>query len=197
MKIEELIKHNPILQKIYDILKPYLIDQNIEVYKLEDLQKFGFKPRPTVIACALPPNKLFFSYLPDPVTFAHELIHLCKKPNDIDEEIYGYNLATIIIFMAEREIRANPFKLFQLSIEQIESILRKYGFNSIEEFYEVQGIIPHTHKLTIDEKGRLKFVRDKRYSDKDIVITFVTEISAGLPYFPICEKILIDLLEFC
>jgi len=198
MNLVEFVEKYPHLKPIYNILKPYLManPENIEIYHLSELPKFGFEPRDTVMACALQPNKLFFRDIPpSEYDFAHELIHLCIKPDDVHEEIYGYNLAPIILFAVKEEGLENidPFKLFELTEQEINNILRKYGFKDIDDFYRVQGVIPYTHELKETEQG-LEFVRRPEYTEKDHVITFIAELSGGIQYFDICRKILKDIL---
>jgi len=199
MNLEGLLEKHPELRRIYNVLKTFLPPPNkIQVFHLSELEGFGFRVRATVMACALPPDKLFFREIPpDPHTFAHELIHLCKKLQITHEEVYGYNLASVVLFCAEEGIYdVNIFKLFELSEEQVNKVLQRYGFDTIEDYYEVVGVIPYTHELKATSEG-LKLVKNPRYSERDVVIAFVTELSAGLPYFEHCRKILRDLIELC
>ena len=198
MKLLDFIEKYPQLKPIYEILKEYLManPENIMVYPIEKMRDFGYEPKDNAYGSALPPDKLFFREIPPhPNTFAHELIHLCIKPPDIPEEVYGYNLAGVIVFMAENNIKnVNPFKLFHLTEKDIIDVLKKHGFNSIEDYYLVIGVLPPTHELHPTEKG-LELKRDPRYTTRDIILMFLAEIIGGLPYFEICRTLLKELLE--
>jgi len=161
MNLKELLNKHPHLKPIYQVLKPFLPPANeIKVYYLSELPKFGFTSSDTVIACALPPDKLFFREIPpSEYDLAHELIHLCRKYQIAHEEVYGYNLAPVVLFCAKEKLfNVNVFKLFELTEDQINSVLQKYGYESIEDFYTQQGVIPTTHKLLPTPKGQEKLL---------------------------------------
>jgi len=196
MKLSEFLAKYPELSGVYQVLKPYLPSE-VEVYSISELEKHGYRAKSTVMGVALKPNKVFFRYIPpSPVTFAHELIHLCKrKAEDVSEEVYGYNFAELIVFMADEGIKANPFDLVRLSENQVNAVLREFGYKDIDEYYHIYGIIPLTHDLRFIEGKGLEVIRRKGVSERDIVLWFLTELVDGLPYDSMCGRILRKLLE--
>ena len=194
ISLSEFLNKYQHLRKYYEFLKCFLPNPDeIKVGNFHSLREEGVIVRETVMACAIPPNKLFFRYFPpSEYTFVHELIHLCKKYNE-HEEVYAYNLADAVIYLAERGIQSiDIFKLFELSIAEIERTLREIGFESIEEFYKIMGIIPLTHKIEDDE-----IVREENITDKQVVVAFITELVAGLDHFKTYRHIFERLISLC
>jgi|GEM_PF-5901263 len=176
MKLDEFLETAPSsYRKVYEVLKPRL-PEGIEVRPLpanERVLGCAFREKGVVMFSQIPPSL---------VTFTHELIHLCKKPSDdLSEEIWGYNLTPIVLFMVEEGLEGDPFRLFLLSKREINEVLEREIGVDIEGFYKVLGIIP--------------FLGEKAPSERDEVVVFFGEISGGLAYFPICRKILKALIE--
>ena len=81
----------------------------------------------------------------DPIVFAHELIHLCDKSNDVHEEVYGYNLASLIVMLARENIvpeknpLKNPLMLFEaITLDDLLRALRDvygYPFKDICQYF--------------------------------------------------------------
>jgi len=142
---------------------------------------------------------------PDPVTFAHELIHCCKKLSNVDEEIYGYNLASFVTLLAEESIipKKNPITLFEeVTLEKLLNAISEvyhYRFSNIAEYFLFLGVIPSFISLDVgfdlDDKGKIMATINQRYSEKDIVCASITELAAGAPYDPMMLKVLLKLLE--
>ena len=194
MNLTEFLSKYPNLRKYYQTLERFLPSPDeILVGDFTDLEKEGFVARETVLACAMKPNKLFFRHFPpNKYVFTHELIHLCRK-YDEHEEVYAYNLLDAVVYLAEKGLHnVDVFKLFNLSIEEIEAVLKRFGFETIEDFYEVMGIIPLTHKLS-----PTGIVREEHVTDKHVVVVFVTELIAGLEYFEIYKRIFEKLVLNC
>ena len=195
ISLSEFLKKYPHFSKYYEFLKDFLPSPDeIKVGNFHDLKEEGVIARETVMACAIQPDRIYFRHIPpDDYTFVHEMIHLCKKYNE-HEEVYAYNLADAVIYLAENGTNNNVdiFYIFELKLEDIEKVLKEMGFNSIEEFYEFVGIIPSSHTV---EDGRI--VREKFATDKDVVITFVSEATSGLEYFDIFRQVFDKLILLC
>ncbi|RLG92874.1 hypothetical protein DRO37_09030 [Candidatus Bathyarchaeota archaeon] len=87
---------------------------------------------------------------PDPIVFAHELIHLAKKDTTkVSEEEYAYNLACFVVFLARIDVMPRDIlRLFEEppSEEAILNAIEKVmglKFNSIEEYFDFTGVIPY------------------------------------------------------
>lgn len=197
MNLKEFVKKYKQFENVFDFLEPFLEEkpERIKVYSFEEATKQGFKIRETVNAFVLKPDRVYFRYIPpDLVTFTHELIHLCRKDDDIDEEVYSYNLTEAVIYATEKCIKANIFSLFKLTREDIEKVLRDLGFRSIEEFYLWLGVIPTTHELV--KNGATLTIKAKDGLTDDIIVqTFITEIVAGLRFDSVCESVFLKILK--
>ncbi|MEM1697771.1 MAG: hypothetical protein QXG48_03880 [Thermofilaceae archaeon] len=148
----------------------------VEVHTFEDEDT-------AIVAFAVRPNRLFFRSLPpDPRVLVHELIHLCEKPASLDEEVYAWDLTELVIHMAENGVRGNPFLLFELKIEDVTSVLRKHGINSVDDYYSLVGIIPPYASSTAPPPEDL------------VVATFVIDLITP-PWDALRYAILLDLLE--
>lgn len=197
VKLSDLVRNYPHLRPILNILRPHLLrdPSNITVYSFLEAEKQGFKIPETVLAFAIPPGRLFFRRIPpDEYTFAHELIHLCRKPEGIDEEVYAYNLADAIVYMAQQGIAIDPFKMFQLTKSDVENALKKLGINSIEEYYQLAGIQPIIHEVgTVGNKEDV--MQGRGYSEKEMVMLFITDIIDGLRHSILARKIFHELIR--
>ncbi len=191
MRLSKFLDYYPEFRKYYEVLKDHLPPlESIFVGGFAELEREGIIPRPMVFGYTIKPNKLFFRFLPPSKSvFIHELIHLCDKGGKY-EELYAYNLIELIKLMAEEGIRGNPFRLFDLSIDEIEAVLKEFGFDSIEEFHIAQGLIPPIYEI---EAGKLK--RAEWATDKEIVVVFISELVAGFKYFRPMREILLKILE--
>lgn len=207
MKLAEFLEKYPEYKPYVEVLADFLAvsPEEIEVATLEDLRRLGYAVSERVVGSALPPNRLFFREIPPPLhVFIHELIHLCRKPPIVHEEVYASNLVELVVFCAEKRIKCNPFSLFELSVEDVVSVLRKHGIQSIEEFYNIMGIVPVNYDVVFDEKGRVITVEPStallKHPERDrlIVETFISELIAGIPYYAensVELRILMDLIE--
>jgi len=138
---------------------------------------------------------------PDPITFAHELIHCCKKCSDVYEEIYGYNLASFVVLLAELSItpKKNPLTLFEdVTLDRLLNAINRvyrYNFKSVVEYFVFLGIIPQFVDISWNAEGELVATIDKSASERDIVVSFITELAAGARYDPLMLNVLLTLLE--
>jgi len=180
--LEEFLEEFPNLRPVYDVLADFL-PENIAVIR----QKLKLRETVRAFAIKRPPILYFQDVPPHPVTFAHELIHLARFERELDEEVYAHNLSGTVVFMAEKGIKANPFRLHDLTEEQVNSALMEVGIKSVEEFYEITRCIPHTHKITPDGLRRVA-------EWKDVLATFIAEVTAGIGYDTLCEQVLEKLL---
>ncbi|MEM2197290.1 MAG: hypothetical protein QW290_09445 [Sulfolobales archaeon] len=207
MKLSEFIEKYPGYKPYVEFLKNFFekpVDE-IYVYSFGEAAELGYVAGENVMGFADPPDKVFFREMPPPLhTFIHELIHLCRKPPIVGEEVYAYNLVNLVIFCVEKGIKCNPFALFTLTVNDIERVLRKYGVQSIEEYYLVFGIMPFDYVIDFDEEGKIvrikpsgDLIRDSHY-ERRVVEVFVTELIAGIPYYTdesLEAKILLDLIR--
>lgn len=195
MKLSEFFKEYPEYEKIYRVLQRFLPPpEEIQIYSFADAEKHGLGPiKPTAMGFTYrPQNAMYFRIFPPyKIDFAHELIHICKKPEvDLPEEVFAYNLAPLVLLCAEWDMYdLNIFKLFLLSENDIIKILRKHGLNSIEDFYLYVGFIPPTHEFT----GYI-ITRRPGFREIDIVVTFITTLIDEAEYYETARKILQDLL---
>ena len=134
-------------------------------------------------------NYIYFRDIPpDPVTFAHELIHLCAKSSDTDEEVYAYNLAHLVVMLAEKNVMSmrNPLVLFEsVTLSDILTALSEaYGsqFKDITEYFQLIGVIPAFMTLEQASDGRAIMKVDPRYSEKDIVVMMIISLIGGAPF---------------
>ncbi|MGC9069489.1 MAG: hypothetical protein ACP5IZ_11045, partial [Thermoprotei archaeon] len=150
MSIEEFLKKYNDYKPFYEILKDYL-PENIIIGDFQDLKNDGYEPNEHVLAVTIiEKSRVYFKHIPPPKTvFEHELIHLTKGKRKIseifDEEVYAYDLVGITEFMIRNNVKLNPFKIFELKKSDVEEVLREFGIETLEEFYEVLGTIPPTH----------------------------------------------------
>ncbi len=168
-----------------------------EEISLLGLEDFDVPPPLTVLGCAAPGVGVWFRFAPpSPITFAHELIHLARKEVGDWEELYAYNLAAFVVWLAERRIRVpvNPLRLFEdvdehLLLEAIHRVF-KVKFESLGEFFIHIGVIPPFLELV---EGRFKV--KKEYSEKMIVIESISELAAGAEFSVSYGYILLQALK--
>jgi hypothetical protein len=134
-------------------------------------------------------NCIYFRDVPpDPVTFAHELIHLCMKSSDTDEEVYAYNLAQLVVMLAERKIvpKRNPLVLFEsVTLNDILVALSEaygYQFRDIAEYFQLIGVIPAFMIVEMAPDGRVLMKVDPRYSEKEIAVMMIINLIGGAPF---------------
>jgi hypothetical protein len=146
-------------------------------------------------------NYIYFRDVPpDPVTFAHELIHLCTKSSDTDEEVYAYNLAQLVVTLAERKIvpKRNPLVLFEsVTLNDILVALSEaYGcqFRDITEYFQFIGVIPAFMTVEEGPGGRTLLKADPRYSEKEIAVMTVISLIGGAPFDDFAFAALLRLL---
>jgi len=147
-------------------------------------------------------NCIYFRDVPpDPVTFAHELIHLCTKSSETDEEVYAYNLAQLVVMLAERNVvpKRSPLALFEtVTMNDVLTALSEaygYRFRDIKEYFQFIGVIPAF--ITIEESldGRALMKVDPRYSEKDIVVMTIISLIGGAPFDDSALATLLRLLD--
>jgi hypothetical protein len=134
-------------------------------------------------------NYIYFRDVPpDPVTFAHELIHLCTKSSDTDEEVYAYNLAQLVVMLAEKNITPmrNPLTLFESVIlsDILTALSEAYGyqFRDITEYFQLIGVIPAFMTVEEGPGGRTLLKADPRYSEKEIAVMTIISLIGGAPF---------------
>ncbi len=147
-------------------------------------------------------NCIYFRDVPpDPVTFAHELIHLCTKSSDTDEEVYAYNLAQLVVTLAERNVvpKRNPLALFEsVTLSDVLAALSEaYGcqFRDVAEYFQLIGVIPAFMIAEEDSNGRTLMKVDPRYSEKEIVAMTIISLIGGVPFDDSAFAALLRLLE--
>ena len=137
---------------------------------------------------------------PDPVTFAHELIHLIDAKTREIEEVYSYNLARLAVVLALEGIvpRTNIVRLFDVSENDILRALQRVyriKFDSLEEYFKFIGVIPPFIRLEWGENGSIVFVRKQEYNARDVVINTVTELASGAEYDRLMLDVVLELLD--
>jgi hypothetical protein len=177
-----------IYEKIYRILSAegrlpppdaiYLLDKaDVEVHE----HVLGFAVRESYCV-------YFRDVPPDPVTFAHELIHLCTKNSDTDEEVYAYNLAQLVVMLAEKNVTPvrNPLVLFESATlsDILTALSEAYGsqFRDITEYFQLIGVIPAFMTLEQASDGRAVLKVDPHYNEKDIVVMTIISLIGGAPF---------------
>jgi len=144
----------------------------------------------------------FRSQPPDPVVFAHELMHLVRgKPAEL-EEVYAYNLASLAVTLAEHGIKppASIVRLLDASLTDLEEAVReayRYPFKDIVDYFEFFGIIPEFIRLKTDPyTDTWTFeVDSQRFDEKSMVIISVTEIAGMAEYDDHALEALLRILE--
>ena len=130
---------------------------------------------------------------PEITTLLHELIHVAGGC-----EITAHNYVGILRYAIENDLPPFPLLMLpDLKIEEIEKALAKLGINSIDEYYDIKGIIPPTHELQITQNG-LKIARREGADERMLVEVFLIELSSALDwpeYNPLEVKIIEVLAE--
>jgi hypothetical protein len=191
--------------KIYEILA---LDDRLpspdNIYLLDDKDVDVQHIPEITLAFALQDKKYiwFREKPPSPITFTHELIHLCKKKDDkIWEEVYGYNLASFVVLLAQNDIkpRKNPLILFEsVSLDHLLEALRQvyhYPFRDICEYFYFIGVIPIFIELKETFNGKLILKIDQKYDEKSVVIASISELASGAYYDELMLNTLLKLLE--
>jgi hypothetical protein len=147
-------------------------------------------------------NCIYFRDIPpDPITFAHELIHLCTKSSDTDEEVYAYNLAQLVVMLAEKNVvpKRNPLALFEsVTLSDVLATLSEaygYQFRDMAEYFQLIGVIPAFMIVEEDSDGRALMKVDPRYSEKEIVAMTIINLIGGAPFDDSAFAALLRLLE--
>jgi hypothetical protein len=194
--------------KIYNILA---LDNRLpppdNIYLLDDKEAFEmFNIANTVqgFAVTIDGKKcVWFRHVPpDPIVFAHELIHLCnKRSNDVHEEVYGYNLASLIVMLAQENVipSKNPLTLFEsVTIDDLLKALRDvygYPFKDICQYFVFIGSIPQFIDLDLDLKtGEFVGRINQSYDQKAITVLAISDIIAGAQYDPHMLNVILKLL---
>ncbi len=196
--LRKLLELDEMYRKAYEILKDYLPNPDeVTVGDFEELEKMGIRVRPTAMGVTIG-NSIFFRHYPPRLqTFIHELIHLARKPRaDVPEEVYGYNISLVVVWMIEKNIkRGQPLLLYSLPEETVNRVLKSFGFESFEHFYLITGIVPYYYEIKrIDDEIRIVPIRKLSFIERYNV--FLTEIISGAVVGNyICEGVLEKLLE--
>ncbi len=188
---------NELYQKAYDILREYLPNPDeIIVGDFDELRKEGIIPRRTIQGVTIGNEIYFRNFPPNILSFVHELIHIAKKPrDDLHEEVWGYNISNVIVWMIEKNVDGDPFKLYCLSREDVMKVLNELGYKSFEDFYMIHGIIPFAYKLKVEDDS-IKIVKEREFSWISEFIIFLNEIIGGAIVGSYeCERVLRKLLE--
>jgi len=203
-KLCELDWFDGIYRKIFDVLS--VEDMLPSPCQITVLYPGDVETRETVYGAAWRNEKIIWFRVqpPDPVDFAHELLHLIYIPNKVREleEVYSYNLAGLVVTLARENIipEVSVIRLFDVTEDDILMALRKVyniRFNSIEEYFEFIGVIPPFIRLQEGMNGTLRFVRSQEYSSRHIVIYVVTELAAGADFDPLMFQTILELLNYC
>lgn len=203
LRLSEFIERYPLYKPYVNLLKEFMerSPEEIEVYSFEEGSRLGYEVGEGVLGFVIPPDKVFFREMPPPLhVFIHELIHLCRKPPSVHEEVYAYNLVDLVIFCVERGIRCNPFSLYTLKIEDIERVLKRYGIRSIDEYYQVEELLEVYPEIEIIRIPMIpeEIFRRIRLPERILVQTFVSELITGIPRYSegsVKMKILTDLIN--
>lgn len=203
LRLSEFIERYPLYKPYVNLLKEFMerSPEEIEVYSFEEGSRLGYEVGEGVLGFVIPPDKVFFREMPPPLhVFIHELIHLCRKPSSVHEEVYAYNLVNLVIFCVERGIRCNPFSLYTLKIEDIERVLKRYGIRSIDEYYQVEELLEVYPEIEIIRIPMIpeEIFRRIRLPERILVQTFVSELITGIPRYSegsVKMKILTDLIN--
>lgn len=124
---------------------------------------------------------------PDPITFAHELLHLIEKGDLKLEEVYAYNLSALVVLMAEEGVvpPANPVRLFEASADAILEAINetyKFKFSSLAEYFLTIGVVPYfVHLAWEGDSIQARGVREG-LSEREVAIEAVSELAAGALY---------------
>jgi hypothetical protein len=191
-----------IYEKIYRILSAEnRLPPPDAIYLLEKADAEGVHER--ILGFAIwESNCVYFRDVPpDPITFAHELIHLCAKGSDTDEEVYAYNLAQLVVMLAERNVvpKRNPLALFEsVTLNDVLKTLSEaygYHFRDVAEYFQFVGVIPAF--ITVEEglDGRALLKVDPRYSEKEITVMTIISLIGGAPFDDSALAALLHLLD--
>jgi len=139
---------------------------------------------------------------PDPIVFAHELIHLCDKRSNVPEEVYGYNLASLIVMLAQENVipSKNPLTLFEsVTIDDLLRALRDvygYPFSDLCQYFIFIGSIPQFIDMDLDwETGEFVGKINPSYDQKTITVLAITDIIAGTQYDQYMFQVILRLLR--
>ncbi|MCS7387218.1 MAG: hypothetical protein NDF55_10915 [archaeon GB-1867-005] len=120
-------------------------------------------------------GKLYVTFKNNPPnleTFSHELIHLAGHG-----EIYAFNLDVFLAYAIKHDLPPfNVLALLDLSLNQVESVLREFGFKSIDEYFN--------HRLTCEnEQVRLLIHCRKILGDCSDIMKLITFIQILYEFF--------------
>ena len=190
-----------IYEKIYRILSAEnRLPPPDAIYLLEKADAEGVHERVLGFAIRESNCVYFRDVPPDPVTLAHELIHLCAKGSDTDEEVYAYNLAQLVVMLAERNVvpKRSPLALFEsVTLNDVLAALSEaygYGFRDIAEYFQFVGVIPAFIIMEETSDGRTLLKVDPRYSEREIAAMTITSLIGGAPFDDFAFTALLRLL---
>jgi hypothetical protein len=135
---------------------------------------------------------------PEPVIFAHELLHLCRKSGVVEEEVYSGNLSKLIVLLAELSVtpKKNPLSLYEdVTLSSLMEALREaygYNFRDLCEYYELIGVIP---PFMVEKDSFGSFKIDPRYKEREIVFYTITDLIDGALHDTLALIALVKLLS--
>jgi len=189
-------------RKIYDVL-------NVENMLPDPCEVKVLPPEPTPLEahsvtyglCWRDRRLLWFRVQPPlPIDFAHELLHLIEDKEPELEEIYAYNLSSLVVMLAKDCIipPVNPIKLFRdVTVDMVVEAIRrvyKYSFKDLAEFFKFIGVVPPFLKMVPSLNG-IRFKVRKEYSEKHIAVISVSELIAGAELDKYMYKTVLELLN--
>ncbi|MGC8970536.1 MAG: hypothetical protein ACP5LG_08340, partial [Conexivisphaera sp.] len=181
-------REQEIYKNIYSVLS--LEDRLPDPCAIEVLDPGDASPPDGVLGFATDAMAVWFRVQPPPPgLFAHEVIHLTRKSGKWHEEVYAYDLADMIVVLAEGtagQVVHNPLRLFEnvtiedvaaaiCEVTRIREICDRPPREAIAEFMGIMGVIPAFARPAL-EGGMIKVrVRDD-YSDDDVALMTLVEL---------------------
>lgn len=197
VRLEEYLSQYPNLLELYRKARKYLPSLPEEIYVVP----FDAHIEKRVLAIAYEDKgKWYLAFRfnpPDEYTFLHELIHVAGG-----KEIEAYNYVSLLYYSIEKNLPEYNLLDFQnITLEEINEVLRGMGIkgvNSVEDYFNITGIIPVMFMdLDILPDGRKVFKVKEGVDPRDLAQHFLAEISSGIDYNPFDERIFRELVEKC
>jgi hypothetical protein len=160
--------------------------------------------RPSTQATAVQEERLlwFRTQPPPPLFFAHEVVHLVPgKPREL-EEFYGYNLASLVLTLAERGIAppANPVRLFEVRdkglVLKVLSEVYGYRFKDLLELYEVLGVFPPFLEVEVENGAPPRPMAPAGVPEDVLVLNTLALLAELATHDPLALEVILRLLAF-
>ena len=182
----EWFRDNSLYRRVYDVLSvENALPDPCEVLVLETPPPGADES--ALAGCLADRRTVWFrSQPPPPAVFAHELVHLIEGKEPELEEVYAYNLSSLVVLLAERDITppANPVRIYRDTTLNtvLEAVRRayKYPFTSLREYFEFIGVLP-------------EFLN--HFEERPATILAITEIISGAKYDKLMFNTVIELLK--